>query len=174
MRLGRSPLLLGAIVLLLAACGGGDDDSGQTETGTDEVVDGNDSASEGASAGGATHGFVTVDGETYEFSYDTGTCGQETDGGRVFSQGFTDDGRQVVFSYGLAADTPDGTDVLQIIVYDADVQQQWYSAVGWGGSDVGSVSSLSKSGNTVTAAGQLQEAGGQALADFTAEATCNQ
>ena len=85
-----------------------------------------------------------------------------------------DDGRQVVFTYELAEKTDNGEPHLQIVLYNEDGTQRWYSAVSFLNDDVGSVSSLSESGATVTAAGQLQFTEDGSLGDFTAEATCTE
>jgi hypothetical protein len=172
----KAPLLLTAVVaMLLGACGAGD--GGGAPSG-----DGNGSASddEGGSSGEdglIQHGFVTVDGTTFNFSFDSpGRCGVAVEEGKIAAQGFLvdDPTRQVVFTYGLPEDTPDGRPHMQIVLYDENGEQLWYSAVGYGGDDVGSISSLAKSGNTVTMSGQLSSVADQSIGDFTAEATCDQ
>lgn len=159
--------------MLIAACGGGDG-AGSGDR------DGPTSNDQGGSNGGGSltqHGFVMVDGTTFNFSFDQpGRCGTVAEEGRVVAQGFLvdDPTRQVAFTYGLPEDTPDGRPHMQIVLYDENGQQLWYSAVGFGSTDVGSVDSIAKSGNTVTMSGQLSFVADQSLGDFTAEVTCDQ
>jgi hypothetical protein len=124
-------------------------------------------------------GAVTVGGETFSFTYEApgGMCGQDAGDGKFASRGFLvdDPTRQLVFTYGLPEATPDGSSVLQIVIYAPDGSQLWYSSVGYG-FDVGTVDSLTQNGNTVTATGTLQRSGSspEEYAEFTGEATCNQ
>lgn len=171
--------LVAVLAMFLAACGGGDDGdaaSGDEDGGANPDQDA--SGDPGSSDGELTqHGFVTVDGTTYNFSFDPpGRCGLPAEDGRIVGQGvFVDDpNRQVAFTYGLPENAPDGQPSMQIIVYDEEGQQLWYSAVGYTSNDVGSISDLAKNGNTVTMSGQLSLSADGTLADFTAEATCDQ
>lgn len=175
-RTPRAPLILTAVLaMLLTACGGSDGGGADSGDG-----DGATSEDQGGSSGGDSltqHGFVTVDGTTFNFSFDEpGRCGSVAEEGRVVAQGFLvdDPTRQVAFTYGLPEDTPDSRPHMQIVLYDENGQQLWYSAVGFGSTDVGSVDSIAKSGNTVTMSGQLSSVADQSLSEFTAEATCDQ
>lgn len=124
-------------------------------------------------------GMVTVGSETFTFTYDApgGMCGQDAGDGKFASRGFLvdDPSRQLVFTYGLPEATPDGSPVLQIVIYAEDGSQLWYSSVGYG-FDVGTVESLTQEGSTVTATGTLQKSGSspEEYAEFMAEATCSQ
>lgn len=168
-------VLITAILLmgLMAACGGSTTDSAGEDVGGQE----SSPAAVGADDSEARNkdGQVTVDGTNFDFSFDTpGRCGLAAQDGSIAAQGFMLDdlNRQVAFLYSLADESADGTDWLQIVLYDENGQQLWYSKVGFGGEDVGSVASLSRNGDTVTATGQLSFAADGRLADFTAEATC--
>lgn len=127
-------------------------------------------------------GTVTVGGETFSFTYDPeagGICDRPGNEGRVATRGWLvdDPSREVTFTYGLPEATSDGEPHLQLIIYDADGQQLWYSAVGFiSGSSTGSVDSLTKEGDTVNASGTLLRSGSnpEELAEFTVEATCSQ
>lgn len=169
-----------AASLILTACGGSGGSNDATDGQPADSTTGGDTAttsSEGGSGAMAKDGFVEVGGETFEFSFDSpGRCGLEPGDGSTAAQGFMvdDPTRQVAFLYALADDSPDGQDWLQIVLYDESGQQLWYSNVGFTGNDVGSVSSLTKSGNTVSASGQLAHQPDGALSDFTAEVTCDQ
>lgn len=171
--------IVAVLAMFLAACGGGDDgDAASGDGGGGDTADQDASGDAGGSGGELTqHGFVTVDGTTYDFSFDDpGRCGIPAEEGVIVGQGrFVDDPqRQVIFTYGLAEDTEDGEPLMQIIVYDEEGQQLWYSSVGYGSDDVGSIGDLAKSGDTVTVSGQLSFSADGTLADFTAEATCDQ
>lgn len=162
-----------AVALVLAACGGGDDAG---EDGSEpDATQGTGDASSGESGSSARDGYVEVDGTLFEFSFDPpGRCGLDSGDGVIGAQGFMidDPTRQVAFTYALAENSPDGEDVLQIVLYDESGQQLWYSAVGFTADPVGSISSLEENGDTVTASGQLVHQPDGSLADFTAEATC--
>jgi hypothetical protein len=172
----KAPLLLAAVVaMVLAACGAGD--GGDAPSGDGNGSASNDAGGSSGEGGLSQHGFVTVDGTTFNFSFDSpGRCGLAVEEGKIAAQGFLvdDPTRQVVFTYGLPEDTPDSRPHMQIVLYDENGEQLWYSAVGYGSDDVGSISSLAKSGNTVTMSGQLSSVADQSLGDFTAEATCDQ
>lgn len=126
------------------------------------------------------HGFLTIGGENFDFTYDPeagGRCGGSGNDGRVTADGFlvADPTAQVVFTYGLPAATPDSEADLQLIVYGSDGNQLWYSAVGLiSGSDVGAIETLEQQGDTVVATGTLQKSGSdpEELADFSLQATC--
>jgi hypothetical protein len=169
-----------ATSLILTACGGsGGSDDATDGTPADSTTGGDTAAtvSEGSSGTPTRDGSVEVSGETFEFSFDPpGRCGLEPGDGSTVAQGFMvdDPTRQVAFLYALADNSPDGQDWLQIVLYDEGGQQLWYSNVGFTGNDVGSVSSLTKSGNTLSATGQLAHQPDGALSDCTAEFTCNQ
>jgi hypothetical protein len=121
-------------------------------------------------------GFVTVGGETFSFTYGSPPqCGLAGTDGRVVSYGrlTTDPSRQVVLTYGLAENTSNGSPSMQIIIYGADNQQLWFSQVGFGGGDIGSIESIELNGNTVAVTGNLADGSDTSvLAPFTAEATC--
>lgn len=122
-------------------------------------------------------GFVTVGGETFVFTFDPpGRCGSDSGDGKVGATGVLvdDPTRQVVFTYATAEMSTDGEPALQLIIYDADGNQMWYSAVGYFGDGVGSIESITGDANSVMVSGELQRSGTEELAPFTAEATCNQ
>lgn len=123
-----------------------------------------------------TDGFVTVGGETFPFTYGSPPqCGIVGTDGRIVSYGqlIEDPIRQVVFTYGLAENTSSGSPSMQIIIYGPDGGQLWYSQVGFGGGDTGSVDSISVDGATVAITGTLVDGSDNSVfAPFTAEATC--
>ncbi|HSJ72654.1 MAG TPA: hypothetical protein VLA29_13525 [Acidimicrobiia bacterium] len=167
-------ILAMAVALAAAACGGDSDDGSNGGSGP-EASQGNGDGNTSASGTSTRDGYVEVDGTVFEFSFDPpGRCGLDAGDGLVVSQGLMidDPTRQVAFQYALAENSPDGEDWLQIVLYDESGNQLWYSAVGFVSDPVGSVTSLTKSGDTVTASGQLAHMPDLALADFTAEATC--
>lgn len=121
-------------------------------------------------------GSVTVDGETFVFTYDPpGRCGADAGDGKVSATGVLvdDPSRQVVFTYATAEMSTDGDPALQLIIYGPDGQQQWYSAVGYFGDGVGSVETMTGDATSVTVTGTLQRSGTEELVPFTAEATCD-
>lgn len=123
------------------------------------------------------NGFVTVGGETFVFTFDPpGRCGSDSGDGKVGATGVLvdDPTRQVVFTYATAEMSTDGEPALQLIVYDADGNQMWYSAIGYFGDGVGSIESITGDASSVTVSGELQRSGTDELAPFTAEATCTQ
>lgn len=125
----------------------------------------------------AESGSVTVGGETFVFTFDPpGRCGSDAGDGKVANIGVLvdDPTRQVVFTYATAEMSTDGEPALQLIIYDADGNQMWYSAVGYFGDGVGSIESITGDANSVTVSGELQRSGTEQLAPFTAEATCTQ
>ena len=122
-------------------------------------------------------GSVTVEGETFVFTYDApGRCGLDAGDGKMSATGVLvdDPSRQVVFTYATSEMSTDGEPALQLIIYGPDGQQQWYSAVGYFGDGVGSIESISGDATTVMVSGELQRSGTTELAPFEAEATCDQ
>lgn len=172
------------LVMVVAACGGDDgasnvaeaerDNSQATQTGNG----GDGTSSQTDNEAGNQDGFVMVDGTTYAFTYDNlGRCGVEGNDGMVVSFGnlLDDPDRQVTLSYGLAGETTSGDPIMQVIIIaEGGGTQQYYSAVGFGTTDVGSVESITVTGDTVRITGQLQRNADQTLVDFEAEATCDQ
>ncbi len=176
--MARQSLLYLALALTLVACGGGDDaaDLGGDRA-SDETAGDPPSSSEDES-GGSQDGFVTVEGTTYEFTYDNnGRCGAEVGDGSVVSFGnvIGEPSRQVTFTYGLADETDSGEAIMQVIVLaEGGATQQYYSAVGFGGKMIGSIDSITRNGDTVRINGELQRVVDQVLVPFEAEATCDQ
>lgn len=125
----------------------------------------------------AESGSVTVDGETFVFTYDSpGRCGVDAGDGKITATGVLvdDPSRQIVFTYATAEMSADGEPAMQLIIYGPDGQQQWYSAVGYFGDGVGSIETMTGDPTSVSITGTLQRSGTEELAPFTAEATCDQ
>lgn len=163
-----------AVALAAAACGGDSDGDGNGGS-APEATHGNADASSSEAGSSTRDGYVEVDGSLFEFSFDPpGRCGLDAGDGAIAAQGFMidDPTRQVAFLYALAENSSDGEDWLQIVLYDESGNQLWYSLVGFTNNPVGSVTSLNKTGDTVTASGQLLHQLDGTLAEFTAEATC--
>lgn len=122
-------------------------------------------------------GWVTVGGETFEFTLgDPPLCNLPGGDGRVRASGVLvdDPTRAVTFNYGTADATQTGSPAMQIIVDGPDGNQLWYSAVGILSTDVGSIDSIEVDGNTVRISGRLADGSDTTtLADFTAEMTCD-
>lgn len=125
------------------------------------------------------HGFVTVDGTTYEFSFgDPPACNLPGQDGRVGScASLVDDtDSQVTFTYATAEMSASGTPSMQIIINGPDGGPLWYSAVGFSGigMDRGSIESITVEGDTVRISGTLQAGSDSSIvAAFAAEATCD-
>jgi hypothetical protein len=124
------------------------------------------------------HGFVTVDGTTYEFTFgDPPLCNLPGQDGRVGHRAVLvdDPSSQVTFSYATAEMSTTGQPAMQIVINGpGNVEQLWYSAVGFGGNDRGSIDSITVDGDTVRISGTLEGGpDGSIVADFTAEATCD-
>ena len=171
------------LALLVAGCGGADGTTAGSEAESDGSGTQSESNDDGTSSqtdneAGNQDGFVIVDGTTYAFTYDNfGRCGAEGDNGMVVSFGnlLDDPNRQVTVTYAEADNTASGEPIMQVIVMgEGGATQQYYSAVGFGTTNVGSVDSITVDGDTVRITGQLQRNADQALVDFEAEATCDQ
>ena len=125
----------------------------------------------------ATDGTITVDGTTFEFTFGSPPrCGIDGGDGHVVGYGqlVEDPNSQVSLSYALAEDTASGEPVMQIVIGDADGNQLWYSAVGFGMDDIGSVKSIAVDGDTVTISGTLADGLDHTkVSSFTAQATCH-
>ncbi len=125
----------------------------------------------------AADGTITVDGTAFEFTFGSPPrCGIDGGDGHVVGSGHLvdDPNSQVSLSYALAADTPSGEPAMQIVIGSADGTQLWYSAVGYGMDDIGSVKSIAVDGDTVTISGTLADGLDHTkLSSFTAQATCH-
>lgn len=122
-------------------------------------------------------GTVTVDGTAFAFTFGTPPqCGIPGTDGRVvgYARLVDDPSRQVAVTYGLAEETSSGDPALQIVIYAADGSQLWYSAVGITGTDIGSIESIVREGDTVTIEGTLARGEDPSVtASFNAVVTCS-